>query len=30
MGFVIALTIMSLWVILPTWISLRKFTRKDL
>jgi Cu-processing system permease protein len=29
-GFVIALAIMSLWVIIPNWISLRKFTRKDL
>jgi hypothetical protein len=29
-GFVIALLIMLLWVFLPTWLSLRKFIRKDL
>jgi Cu-processing system permease protein len=30
LGFAIALTIMFLWVIVPTWLSLRKFSRKDL
>jgi Cu-processing system permease protein len=29
-GFVFALVIMFLWVIVPNWLSLRKFTRKDL
>jgi Cu-processing system permease protein len=30
LGFVLALFIMLLWVILPNWLSLRKFSRKDL
>ena len=29
-GFVIALLIMITWVLIPTWLSLRKFSRKDL
>jgi len=29
-GFTIALGIMVLWIIVPTWLSLRKFNRKDL
>ncbi len=29
-GFVIALLIMLLWVFIPNWLSLRKFSRKDL
>ncbi len=29
-GFAFALMIMVLWVILPIWLSLRKFSRKDL
>lgn len=30
LGFVLALAIMFLWVIVPNWLSLRKFSRKDL
>ena len=30
LGFFIALAILFLWIILPTWLSLRKFNRKDL
>lgn len=29
-GFALALMIMFLWVIVPVWVSLRKFSRKDL
>ena len=29
-GFIIALGIMFLWVIIPAWLSTRKFSRKDL
>ena len=29
-GFALALMIMFLWVIVPVWLSLRKFSRKDL
>jgi Cu-processing system permease protein len=29
-GFLIALIIMLAWTIVPTWLSLRKFSRKDL
>ena len=29
-GFIIALLIMISWVLIPTWLSLRKFSRKDL
>lgn len=29
-GFVIALMVMLAWALIPTWISLRKFSRKDL
>ncbi|HEY4936544.1 MAG TPA: ABC transporter permease subunit [Puia sp.] len=29
-GFTIALSILLLWMIVPTWLSLRKFNRKDL
>jgi Cu-processing system permease protein len=29
-GFVIALFIMLLWVFIPAWLSIRKFSRKDL
>ncbi len=29
-GFIIALMIMTAWVLIPTWLSLRKFNRKDL
>ena len=29
-GFVIALLIMIAWAFIPTWLSLRKFSRKDL
>jgi len=29
-GFIIALLIMISWVLVPTWLSLRKFNRKDL
>jgi Cu-processing system permease protein len=29
-GFIIALLIMMAWVLIPTWLSLRKFSRKDL
>lgn len=29
-GFSIAMGILVLWMIIPTWISLRKFSRKDL
>jgi len=30
MGFIIALLIMLCWVIVPTWLSLQRFNRKDL
>ncbi len=30
LGFALALFIMFLWVIVPNWLSLRKFSRKDL
>lgn len=30
LGFAIALAVMFLWVIVPVWISLRKFNKKDL
>ncbi len=29
-GFTIAILIMFAWIIVPTWLSLRKFNRKDL
>ena len=29
-GFLLALTALFLWIIVPVWLSLRKFTRKDL
>jgi len=29
-GFTIALLVMFCWIIVPTWLSLRKFNRKDL
>ncbi len=29
-GFIIALLIMIAWVLIPTWLSVRKFSRKDL
>jgi len=29
-GFTIALLVMFCWMIVPTWLSLRKFNRKDL
>jgi Cu-processing system permease protein len=29
-GFALALTVMFLWMIIPTWLSTRKFSRKDL
>ncbi len=29
-GFILALGILFLWMIIPTWLSLRKFSRKDL
>ena len=29
-GFFIALAVLFLWIILPTWLSVRKFNRKDL
>ncbi|HSC36734.1 MAG TPA: ABC transporter permease subunit, partial [Chitinophagaceae bacterium] len=29
-GFILALGILLLWIIVPVWLSLRKFNRKDL
>ena len=29
-GFIIALLVMIAWILIPTWFSLRKFSRKDL
>ena len=29
-GFALALAVMFLWVVIPTWLSTRKFSRKDL
>ena len=29
-GFAVALSIMFSWMIIPTWLSVRKFNRKDL
>ena len=30
LGFALALLIMVLWAVIPNWLSLRKFSRKDL
>jgi Cu-processing system permease protein len=30
MGFMIALGIMFCWMIVPAWVSVRRFNRKDL
>jgi Cu-processing system permease protein len=30
MGLIISLLVLGTWVIIPTWLSLRKFNHKDL